>query len=165
MRLRRARPVVELPTEPTRPPVRVPRKQHLVRVSLAMLRPYRRRSIGALVVLVLALGATLAGPALVEYAINNGLVNHHSMRVVNIAGAGYLIAAVASYFLTASQTWLLSSTGEFVLNDLRKRVFNHLLSQPLAFFDSESSGQLLSRMTADIDVLETLVQTALAPLP
>jgi ATP-binding cassette subfamily B protein len=137
------------------------RNQHLVRVSLAMLRPYRRRSVAALVVLVFALVATLAGPALVEYAINNGLVNHHSMRVVNIAGACYLVAAVASYFLTSSQTWLLSSTGEFVLNGLRKRVFNHLLGQPLAFFDSESSGQLLSRMTADIDVLETLVQNGL----
>jgi ATP-binding cassette subfamily B protein len=137
------------------------RNQHLVRVSLQMLRPYRRRSIAALVVLVCALAATLAGPALVEYAINNGLVNHHSMRVVNIAGACYLVAAVASYFLTSSQTWLLSSTGEFVLNDLRKRVFKHLLGQPLAFFDRESSGQLLSRMTADIDVLETLVQNGL----
>jgi ATP-binding cassette, subfamily B, bacterial len=137
------------------------RNQHLVRVSLRMLRPYRRRSVAALVVLVCALAATLAGPALVEYAINNGLVNHHSMRVVNIAGACYLVAAVASYFLTSSQTWLLSSTGEFVLNDLRKRVFNHLLGQPLAFFDAESSGQLLSRMTADIDVLETLVQNGL----
>ena len=70
MRLRRVRPLV-------RP------NQHLVRVSLAMLRPYRRRSIAALLVLVCALVSTLAGPALVEYAINNGLVNHHSMRVVN----------------------------------------------------------------------------------
>jgi ATP-binding cassette, subfamily B, bacterial len=140
----------------TRPPNR-----HLVRESLRMLAPYRRRSIAAIVVLVGALATTLAGPALVEYAINDGLVAHHSMRVVNVAGACYLIAAVASYFLTASQTWLLSSTGEFVLNDLRKRVFGHLLSQPLAFFDSESSGQLLSRMTADIDVLETLVQNGL----
>jgi ATP-binding cassette, subfamily B, bacterial len=138
-----------------------PVNRHLVRQSLRMLAPYRRRSIGAIVVLVGALAATLAGPALVEYAINDGLVNHHSMRVVNIAGACYLVAAVASYFLTASQTWLLSSTGEFVLNDLRKRVFHHLLGQPLAFFDTESSGQLLSRMTADIDVLETLVQNGL----
>jgi ATP-binding cassette subfamily B protein len=138
-----------------------PMNRHLVRESMRMLAPYRRRSIAALVVVVGALAATLAGPALVEYAINNGLVNHHSMRVVNIAGACYLVAAIASYFLTASQTWLLSSTGEYVLNDLRKRVFNHLLGQPLAFFDTESSGQLLSRMTADIDVLETLVQNGL----
>ncbi|HMK98517.1 MAG TPA: ABC transporter ATP-binding protein, partial [Acidimicrobiales bacterium] len=42
------------------------------------------------------------------------------------------------------------------------RVFSHLLAQPLAFFESESSGQLLSRMTADIDVLESLVQSGLS---
>ena len=48
------------------------------------------------------------------------------------------------------------------LNDLRKRVFSHLLAQPLGFFETESSGQLLSRMTADIDVLESLVQSGLS---
>lgn len=134
---------------------------HLLRFSVAMLGPYRRRAILSLVVLAGALGTTLAGPSLVEYAINDGLVHHHSMRVVDIAGASYLAVAGASYLLTGAQTRLLSSTGELVLNDLRKRVFAHLLSQPLAFFDSESSGQLLSRMTADIDVLETLVQSGL----
>ena len=133
----------------------------LVRFSVAMVRPYRRRAVLSLVVLAGALGATLAGPSLVEFAINDGLVHHRSMRVVDIAGACYLFVAAASYLLTGAQTRLLSSTGELVLNDLRKRVFDHLLAQPLAFFDSESSGQLLSRMTADIDVLETLVQSGL----
>ncbi|MCU1493329.1 MAG: ABC-type multidrug transport system ATPase and permease component [Acidimicrobiaceae bacterium] len=139
---------------------RVPGR-HLLRATLQMIAPYRRRAILGLVVLVASIATTLAGPALVEYAINDGLVHHHSMRVVDIAGASYLVAAIASYFLTAAQTRLISSTGEFVLSDLRKRVFVHLLAQPLAFFDGERSGQLLSRMTADIDVLETLVQNGL----
>ena len=68
-------------------PDAAPVNRHLVRESLRMLAPYRRRSIGAIFVLVGALAATLDGPALVEYAINNGLVDHHSMKVVNIAGA------------------------------------------------------------------------------
>ncbi|MDA8358467.1 MAG: ABC transporter ATP-binding protein [Actinomycetota bacterium] len=136
-------------------------RQHLARETLAMLRPYRGRVLRALLTLLGALGTTLAGPALVEYLINDGLVHHHSMKVVDLAGAGYLLVAIASFAFTRWQTSLLSGTGELVLNDLRKRVFSHLLAQPLSFFDAESSGQLLSRMTADIDTLESLVQSGI----
>ncbi len=136
-------------------------RQHLGRAAWAMMRPYRRRVGLALVAVAGALATTLAGPALVEYLINQGLVDHHSMRVVDIAGGAYLAVAAASFALTRWQTSLLSGTGELVLNDLRKRVFGHLLAQPMSFYDSESSGQLLSRMTADIDTLESLVQSGI----
>jgi ATP-binding cassette subfamily B protein len=136
-------------------------RQHLVRAAIAMMRPYRRRSLLALGSVVGALVTTLAGPSLVEYLINDGLVNHHSMKVVNIAGGLYVFAAVASFIFTRWQTRLLSGTGELILNDLRKRVFAHLLAQPMSFYDGESSGQLLSRMTADIDVLESLIQSGI----
>ena len=126
------------------------------------LRPYRKRIVLALVVLLAGLATTLAGPALVGYAINDGLVLHHSMRAVNIAGAAYVAVSIAYFVLTRLQTLQVSGIGESFLNDLRRRVFSHLLSQPLAFFEAESSGQLLSRMTADIDTLESLVQSGLS---
>jgi len=129
---------------------------------VASFRPYRRRSAVAVLVLLVTLGTTLTGPALVAYAINDGLVMHHSMRVVDIAGVAYVVVSLAYFFLTRAQTLMVSGIGESLLNDLRKRVFSHLLVQPLGFFESESSGQLLSRMTADIDVLESLVQSGLS---
>ena len=94
--------------------------------------------------------------------INDGLVHHRSMRVVTIAGAAYVAVSIGYFVLTRVQTLMVSGIGETYLNDLRKQVFSHLLAQPLGFFESESSGQLLSRMTADIDVLETLVQSGLS---
>jgi ATP-binding cassette subfamily B protein len=129
---------------------------------VSSLRPYRRRIAVAVAVLVASLAATLAGPALVGWAINDGLVQHHSFRVVDIAGAAYVLVSLAYFVFTRVQTLMVSGIGERYLNDLRKRVFSHLLAQPLAFFESESSGQLLSRMTADIDVLESLVQSGLS---
>ena len=129
---------------------------------VSSLRPYRRRISIALVVLLAGLATTLAGPALVAYAINDGLVQHHSFRTVDIAGTAYVFVSVAYFFLTRAQTLMVSGIGESYLNDLRKQVFSHLLAQPLAFFETESSGQLLSRMTADIDVLESLVQSGLS---
>lgn len=128
----------------------------------ASLKPYWGRIMLAVIVLLAGLGATLAGPALVGWAINQGLVEHHSMRVIDFAGAAYVAVSGAYFVLTRAQTLMVSGIGERYLNDLRKRVFSHLLVQPLGFFESESSGQLLSRMTADIDVLESLVQSGLS---
>ena len=138
-----------------------PSQRHVASVAWSMMRRYRGRVLLALVTVVGALGTTLAGPALVEYLINDGLVRHHSMEVVDIAGGAYLAVAAASFAFTRWQTSLLSGTGELILNDLRKAVFAHLLAQPMAFYDAESSGQLLSRMTADIDTLESLVQSGI----
>lgn len=129
---------------------------------LAQLHPYRRRLLVATAVTLAGLGMTLAGPALVGYAINDGLVDHRSMAVVDGAGAAYVGVAIAYFFLTRAQTLMVSGIGESFLNDLRKRVFSHLMAQPLGFFETESSGQLLSRMTADIDTLESLVQSGLS---
>lgn len=129
---------------------------------VSSLRPYRRRILVAVGVLLAGLATTLAGPALVGWAINDGLVHHHSMRTVTIAGTAYVAVSVAYFFLTRLQTLQVSGIGEAYLNDLRKQVFSHLLAQPLGFFESENSGQLLSRMTADIDVLESLVQSGLS---
>jgi ATP-binding cassette subfamily B protein len=129
---------------------------------MSSLRPYRRRIFVALIVLLGGLATTLAGPALVGWMINDGLVHHRSMRVVTIAGAAYVAVSIGYFVLTRVQTLMVSGIGETYLNDLRKQVFSHLLAQPLEFFESEISGQLLSRMTADIDVLETLVQSGLS---
>jgi ATP-binding cassette subfamily B protein len=150
------------PTQPGDHAKAGPRPPSVFRPALALLRPYLGRAGAAVAVLVAALGTTLAGPYLVGYAINHGLVHHHSMTTVELAGGAYFAVSVAYFFLTRLQTLMVSGIGESYLADLRRSVFGHLLAQPLAFFESESSGQLLSRMTADIDVLETLVQSGLS---
>jgi ATP-binding cassette subfamily B protein len=133
----------------------------ILRPSLAMLRPYRGKVALAFTTLAGSLAATLAGPAIISWMINHGLVGHHSLHVVEECGIAYLVVAIVFFACTRVQTRMLSGIGEQVLNDLRKRVFAHLLAQPLGFFESESSAQLLSRMTADIDVLESLVQSGI----
>ena len=57
-----------------------------------------------------------------------------------------------------AQIVMVNRIGESFLRDLRKRVFAHLLSLSMSFFDNEQTGRLVSRMTSDIDALENLVQ-------
>lgn len=102
-----------------------------------------------------------AGPKLISYGIDHGMV-HPDMGVV-IAVAGIYLAAIA---LTASaQRAMVKVTGRLaagVMNDLRIRVFAHLQRLGLDFYTSEKAGVVMSRMTSDIENLRQLLQDGLA---
>jgi ATP-binding cassette subfamily B protein len=131
--------------------------RRVLRRTVAMLRPYRLRVAVTVVVMVLAALAILAGPALVGYGIDNGL-RHHQSGPLDRAALAYLLIAIAAVFLSRAQIRMVTTIGEGFLRDLRIRVFDHIQSMSMAFFDSERTGRLVSRMTADVNALEDLVQ-------
>lgn len=135
---------------------------HVIRRTLRMLRPYRVAMIGAFVTVVLYTLCILAGPVILGVVIDHALPpKHHSMRVVEIGGIIYLAAAVLMGVFERSQIISINRVGESFLRDLRVRVFRHILSLSMSFFDTEQTGRLVSRMTQDIDALEMLVQQGL----
>jgi ATP-binding cassette subfamily B protein len=115
----------------------------------------------ALLFVVIASVANQAGPALVSYAINHGMV-HPDMTVVVVVAVLYL-AAVG---ITALAQWaLVKSSGRlaaWVMNDLRIRVFTHLQRLGLDFYTDEKAGVIMTRMTSDIENLQQLLQDGLA---
>jgi ATP-binding cassette, subfamily B, bacterial len=124
-----------------------------------LMRPYQRALLASLVVLVGFTLTTVAGPVIVGYAIDHGLVPHHfDRRVILWSAAIYLLIAISMALLERAQIIMVNRVGESFLRDLRKRVFAHLLSLSMSFFDREQTGRLVSRMTQDIDALENLVQ-------
>jgi ATP-binding cassette subfamily B protein len=134
--------------------------RRVLRRTFAMLRPYRAQVLLALVVMVSATGALLAGPALVRYAIDHGL-SEGDAGALNLAAATYVGVALAGVGLGRLQIWLVARIGESFLRDLRVKVFDHLQSLSLDFFGGEQTGRLVSRMTSDIDALTELVQFGL----
>src|SRR5579875_2570128 len=121
----------------------------IIKRTWRMTKPYRAGLMLALVVLVGYTATTVAGPLVVRYAIDHALIPHHFDK---------LVIAVSMGILERSQIILVNRVGESFLRDLRKRVFRHLLSLSMSFFDREQTGRLVSRMTTDIDALENLVQ-------
>jgi len=131
----------------------------IMRRMWRMMRGYQGKLIAALVVLIGFTATTVAGPLIVAYAIDHGLSVHHlSRRVIEVSAAVYLVVAVTMGLLERAQIVMVNRIGESFLRDLRKRVFAHLLSLSMSFFDNEQTGRLVSRMTSDIDALENLVQ-------
>src|SRR3954454_2399592 len=79
---------------------------HVMRRSLAMLRPYRRLMLAATVLVILWTFTVLAGPFLVKYAIDKGIKVHDS-SALDRAVAMYIVVAIAAYFVYRAQIVLI----------------------------------------------------------
>src|SRR6476661_365227 len=91
---------------------------HVLRRSFKMLRPYRRLMASATVLVVLWTLTVLAGPFLVKYAIDKGIVVHDS-HALDRAVYVYIAVAIATYFVYRGQIVLIGLIGEGFLRDLR----------------------------------------------
>ena len=139
----------------TRPPLTS------LRVLLPHLRPYLGRAIAASLALLVAAGLLLGlGQGLRQF-IDQGFGGTSPASLNGAALAMFLIVAALGAS-TALRFYLVSWLGERVAGDLRRAVFNHVLSLSPAYFETARTGDILSRLTADIAVLQALVGTAIS---
>ena len=133
---------------------------HVVRRTARRLRPYKKQMwLAGLVVLVWT-ATVLAGPALVRYAIDQG-IRDEDTGALNLAIGLYVLVAIVAYFVYRLQITLISRVGEWFLRDLRLTVFDKLQKLSMPFYDREKAGVIVSRMTSDVDSLSELVQMGL----
>jgi hypothetical protein len=119
----------------------------VVRRLAEILRPYRRRIVVAVLFLVGQTACLLAGPALVRYGIDNGL-RAGDGGSLNLAAALYLGAAILGLGFGRAVIIMVSRVGETFLRDLRSRVFRHLMSLGMDFFEREKTGKLVAGANA-----------------
>jgi ABC-type multidrug transport system fused ATPase/permease subunit len=134
-----------------------------LRGLLALLRPYRLRVGAMLLALLLGTAASLAPPLLAKVAIDEGIDRHdtHTLVLVVIA---FLASAALVWAMTYAQTYLVGWVGQRALADLRIRIFTHLQRQPIGFYESRPAGVLISRITNDVEALESLVTDSVVTL-
>jgi ABC-type multidrug transport system fused ATPase/permease subunit len=134
-----------------------------LRGLLELLRPYRLRTAAMLLTLLLGTAASLAPPLLAKLAIDSGIEKHHTHTLVLVVLA-FLLSAMLVWAATYAQTYLVGWVGQRALADLRIRIFKHLQSQPIGFYESRPAGVLISRMTNDVEALESLVTDSVVTL-
>jgi ABC-type multidrug transport system fused ATPase/permease subunit len=134
-----------------------------LRGLLQLLRPYRGRVAATLGALVLGTAAALAPPLLARTAIDQGIARHDTRTLVLVALA-FLASALLVWGMTALQTYLVGLVGQRALADLRIRIFTHLQRQPVGFYESRPAGVLISRITNDVEALESLVTDSVVTL-
>jgi ATP-binding cassette subfamily B protein len=120
----------------------------------------RKNLLLAAVTMMVNSGLNLLGPFLVGYTIDKYVMhkNYHGVLVFcGILLGMYLITLFTSYF----QTQLMGGVGQRMLFTLRNAVFSKLQSLPLAFFNANKAGDLISRVNNDTDKINTFFSQSL----
>jgi ATP-binding cassette subfamily B protein len=110
----------------------------------------------ALLALLVAAGATLSLPIAVRQMIDLGFSKANADSLDRHFLALFVIAAVLA-LATASRYYFVTWLGERVVADIRSRVFGHMLTLSAGFFESTRTGEILSRLTTDTTVLQSVV--------
>src|SRR3954469_9027056 len=127
-----------------------------LRGLIALLRPYRTRVVLMLLALVIGTAATLAPPPLAKLAIDDGIVPG-DLGKLDVIVAAFLGSALLYWACSYAQTWLVGWVGQRALQDLRLQIFEHLQRMPVGFYERVPAGVLISRMTNDVEALDSLV--------
>ncbi|GAB3045794.1 ABC transporter transmembrane domain-containing protein [Stenotrophomonas tumulicola] len=131
--------------------------------SLGTLWPFVRRHRGLfsawLVALAVSSTATLSLPPAVKQMIDHGFTGGGQ---INRAFALLLLVAIVMALATAARFFFVSLLGEKVVADLRGQLYAHLITLGAGFHDRNRSGELVSRLTADSELLRSVIGSTMS---
>ena len=132
---------------------------------MPFLRPYRGRIVAAAVFLVLAAASTLVFPIALKSLIDQGFVSTDpGARVMALREHFFALfgVGVALGVFSAARFYMVSWLGERVTADLRNAVYSHVVRQSPEFFETTQTGEVLSRLTTDTTLVQTVVGSSLS---
>jgi len=132
-----------------------------LKALMPFVRPYKLQIAGAMVALVVAAVTVLAMGNGLRHLVDNGFSAGDpellDQAVIVLLGVVILLAA-ASY----ARFYLVSWIGERVVADIRKAVFNHVISLSPGYFETMRTGELLSRIATDTTLVQTVVGSSVS---
>ncbi len=130
---------------------------------IALLAPYRGRLVVSFFLLIVTSGLGLVFPLVIKQFLSTILVQRNQ-QLLNTVAIVLLVIFVAQALLGALQSYFITSVGERLSANLRIQVFEHVQLLPLSFFDQRRTGELTSRVTNDVTVLQTSLTTNILPI-
>ncbi|HEY2133378.1 MAG TPA: ABC transporter transmembrane domain-containing protein [Acetobacteraceae bacterium] len=132
-----------------------------LRLLFPYLKPYAWRVACASAALLVAAGLVLALGQGLRRLIDVGFASGGGTHL-NQAALGMFAVVAALALATGCRFYLVSWLGERAAADIRRDVFNHVITLSPAFFETARTGDILSRMTADVSVLQALIGSAIS---
>ena len=132
----------------------------LMRRLIQYLKPYRLHVAGALLVLLLGSWMAIIGPWVTQRVIDEAIPAGDRallIELITIYGAALVAGFVLEYLRALVTTWL----GQSVMYDLRRQIFEKLQRADLRFYDRNPIGRLMTRITNDVETLNTLFSSGL----
>ncbi len=160
MRPMRRRPAPAAPDD--RVQVSLSELRQQFRRLIAFVRPYRRWLAASLVGVTVASGLGLVFPlimgGLVDNAIGDGSSTSRLDRTALLLLAVFVVQAAFNYL----RMYALAIVGEGVVADLRRATYARVVRLPIPFFDERRTGEITSRLTSDVAVIQGTVSTSIA---
>ena len=128
---------------------------------LPFLKPYKRMLVLSVVVLFAASGLMLSLPVAARFVIDQGLASQQG-GTVNLYFAAFAALIVVFCAMAALRLYLVSWVGERVVADVRDAVYRHVIRMDAIFFEETRTGEVLSRLTADTTLVQSITGTSLS---
>lgn len=134
-----------------------------LRLLGTLLKPYTWQLVGISAIVVVAQIASVAGPAIIAWGIDNGipaLLEGNASPAIAASVAHILAAVVAGVLMYVFIRWNMT-IGQNMLYGLRRRLFLHSQRLDMKFHESYASGRTVARQTSDMDALAQLLNSGL----
>ncbi len=142
------------------PALSAPRKIGSLRTLWPFVRKHRGLCVAWLIALAASSAAALTLPLAFRVMIDQGF--EQGGGAIDRVFLLVFIVAVALALATAARFFFVSLLGERVVADLRGQLYSHLIALDAGFHDRNRSGELVSRLTADAELLRTVVGTSMS---
>ena len=135
----------------------------LMKRLINYLKPYTLQVIISVFLMLIYTGLSLAGPYLVKIAVDN-YITPGILKGLHILLIIYLFVLIFQFIVQLCQTYLMQWIGQKVIYDLRTKIFSHLQTLSLSFFDKNPVGRLVTRVTTDVETLNQLFSAGIVAI-
>lgn len=135
--------------------------RYLVSMLARFLAPYTWQLAVVFVLLLAVTLVSLAPPYLIQRAVDGPITQARPLDELLPYGVLYFVAIIGTFILRFSYTYMLQTVGQNALLDLRQTLFEHILRQDMRFFNQTPVGQIVSRLSNDIEALTELLSTSI----
>jgi ABC-type multidrug transport system fused ATPase/permease subunit len=150
--------------------------RQLTRLVLQLIRPYRGWLAIVFIAMLVEIAMSLASPWPLKLVLDDALVHHklphgltwahdygigrNTLGVALFAGLSTLLIAMIAAIATYVDNYYTTSIGQWVANDLRIRIWEHLHRLSLRFYDNAKTGALMSTITADVSTVQSFASSS-----
>ncbi|HUU46902.1 MAG TPA: ABC transporter ATP-binding protein, partial [Acidobacteriota bacterium] len=136
---------------------------HLMRRLLAYLRPYRRVVVLAVFLLLILSVLQIAGPWIIMHVIDGPIADKDRTGLLFWIGV-FVGTMVLQFVVQFAHIVMTQWIGQRAMLDLRTRIFDHLMTMGLRFFDHNPVGRLLTRVTGDVNMLNEMFSSGVVTI-
>ncbi len=130
---------------------------------LANAKPYGRRIVGALACMILSSACAVVAPWLLKNIVDDVLISKN-LVALNLIALGLVLLYTAKSLFFYGQQYLMNWVGQRVVVDLRLKLYDHMQRMSLRYLYGHRVGEMLSRITNDVAILQNMITAALVDI-